>query len=163
MSNPPSFLPPMLCLSGTWENIVTVLYNVFTRDFVLTTPRYRSRLVVYDQRRSDSNREEGFWHLVTKKQEGQRLVDFRRAERLPWARPLIEHPHDPAVTEFQYKEGSGRRRIYLWLAEWDYVLILEKRSRNRVFIVTAFYVEGTFTRENLKRKYANREKQSPPE
>jgi len=50
--------------------------------------------------------------------------------------------------------------MYLWLENWDYVIVLEKRQlrggRNIAFLITAFYVEGERTRRNLRRKYESR-------
>jgi hypothetical protein len=103
--------------------------------------------------------EEGFWHLITKldHQSGDRLLDPRRAERLPWCKPTIEHSAEPAVKMWRYKERRGKTRIYIWLENWDYVTILEERQlrggRQVAFLITAYYVSGSSTRRTLQKKY----------
>ena len=51
-------------------------------------------------------------------------------------------------------------RTYVWLEDWDYVVILEKR-KHRIgkiaFLITAFHVEGKSRRINLERKYLKKE------
>jgi hypothetical protein len=105
--------------------------------------------------------EEGFWHLITRDDRvvGERLLDPRRAERLPWCGPTISHPNDVSVRVWDYKEGGGRIRTYLWLEILDYVIILEKRRQRGgeiAFLITAYHVDGESQRRNLNRKFANR-------
>ena len=84
-------------------------------------------------------------------------MDPRRAERLPWCRPTIEHCSDPEVRIWDYREGNGRIRTYVWLQNYDYVVVLEKRSlrggRSIAFLITAFYVSGGQSRSGLAKKY----------
>lgn len=74
---------------------------------------------------------------------GGRTFDPRRAERLPWCGLTISNSKDPFVTVWDYMEGGGRIRTYIWLETLDYVVILEKR-RQRIgtiaFLVTAYHV-----------------------
>ena len=106
--------------------------------------------------------EEGFWHLVTKwdYRLSQRLLDPRRAERLPWCKPTVENCSDPEARMWDYQEGSGKVRTYIWLENYDYVVILERRllrtGRRVAFLITTFYVSGSQTRSNLMRKYQRR-------
>ncbi len=112
------------------------------------------------------DKEEGFWHVVSKKDRysGERLPDYRRAERLPWARPAIECPARSEIKVFDYDHGAkdvGVRR-YIWLAEYDYVLIFQKKKR-ALFWVTAYYVDSVRGRKDLGGRYEKRLKiQRPP-
>ena len=58
---------------------------------------------------------------------------------------------------FDYDHGTkdiGVRR-YIWLAEYDYVLILQKKKK-ALFWVTAYYVDSDGGRKDLSRRYEKR-------
>ena len=158
----PDWLPPLVSVNGEWTSIVIRLYAVFTADFKRKICVFQGCGVDWDRRvQPGDSYEEGFWHLITKKDErtNDRLLDPRRAERLPWCSPTIHHGTHSAVKTWEYLESGNRRRVYLWLEEWDYVVILEKRTRRnttRYFLVTAFHVDGDSTRRSLTRKYTAR-------
>ena len=159
----PDWLPAIVSASGEWEQVLARLYSIFDRDFRQTGCRFENRPVWCDRRKlGGSSYEEGFWHLITKinHKRNERLLDPRRAERLPWCKPTIVNSNAPEVRVWSYKEAKGKTRTYLWLVNWDYVVVLEKRqlkgSRNIAFLITAFYVGGESTRRSLRRKYENR-------
>lgn len=59
-----------------------------------------------------------------------------------------------------YQEGDGRVRTYLWLEQYDYVVILERKAKRlgtAAFLVTAFHIDGAQRREGLERKFRNRQ------
>jgi len=162
MTTAPDWLPDIVSVSGEWKEVEARLYRIFDQDFRQTGCSFEGIPVWWDQRRIDSPYEEGFWHLVTKfdHSEQQRLLDPRRAERLPWCKPVITHSDAPEVKVWNYEEGRGRIHTYVWLEKWDYAVVLEKRQlrdgRAAIFLVTAFYVTGNSSRETLRRKYENR-------
>lgn len=160
MCDTPSFLPPMLNLDGTWEEILDRLYSVFSRDFKQTTTYHNGLRVSYNHTiKSDgSGKEEGFWHVVSKevRSTSERQFDHSRAKRLPWAKPLMETTETRDVKIWQYNEGTRDKgvRTYIWLEGFHYVLILLRK--NEIFYwITAFYVES-WKRRGLQRKYENR-------
>ncbi len=155
----PAWLPEMVKMDGEWEKILGILYRIFSRDFIQTKRDLDGRLVIWDERKLDGKYDEGFWHIITTTDQftGERLPDYRRAERLPWCGPSITNCRDVAVKMWDYQEGSKRIRTYVWLENWDYVVVLEKRRQRRgevAFLVTAYYVSGDSTRRNLRRKYS---------
>ena len=161
MTATPNFLPPILDLQGTWEEILGRLYAVFSRDFKSSKVKHRGMRIIYNGRvMSDGHgKEEGFWHVVSKQEQRsvERLIDYRRAERLPWARPMMESPERVEIKVFDYDHGvkdTGVRR-YIWLAEYDYVLILQKKKK-ALFWVTAYYVGTERGRKDLTRRYEKR-------
>lgn len=163
-NTPPHWLPEIIEVNGSWSDVITRLYDIFRTDFVLGRPNYDGLPIWWDQRKLDGDsREEGFWHLVTKddRESGERLPDFPRAKRLPWCRATIEMNAPPDVLVFDYEEGKGKIRRYLWVHECDYLVVLEKRRRNgkdRAYsLVTAFYLDGSSSRMKIQRKYKNRE------
>jgi hypothetical protein len=106
--------------------------------------------------------EEAFWHLITRDDAsiGARLFDPRRAERLAWCGPIIRHCDDASILRWRYRESRGQIRLYLWLQDYDYVVILEERDTRRgrgYFLITAHHLDGEGRRRNLQRKYEKRE------
>ena len=137
------------------------MYSVFVRDFKSETVKHRGFEVLFDKRilADGDGKEEGFWHVVSRyhPKTGDRLVDYRRAERLPWARPLIESLERPEVKVFDYIEGpkdKGVRR-YIWLEKYDYVLILQ-RKKKVFYWITAFYLDTMWKREDMGRRFEGR-------
>lgn len=160
MGDIPSFLPPMLNLDGDWDNILARLYSVFKRDFKESHTYHRGIKVIYNGtvKADGLGKEEGFWHVVSRLDDniGDRLIDYPRAKRLPWAKPLMESPEMPGIKIWQYQEGTADKglRAYIWLEEYNYALILQ-RKKKVFYWITAFYVEPWKVQE-LKRKYENR-------
>jgi hypothetical protein len=102
--------------------------------------------------------EEGFLHLVTRKDQrtGDRIFDPRRAERLPWCGPTITNCQDPCVKMWDYQEGDRRVNTYIWLEEFDYVVLLRRQSmrkRDVAFLLTAYHIDGPSVRRSFARKY----------
>jgi hypothetical protein len=162
------WLPDIVSVDGAWEETLTRLYAIFSRDFIRTRLQLNTLEVWHDRRRIDGNYEEGFWHLITREEKTTRTRNFdpRRAERLPWSAPVIRNNSDGNVKCWRYKEGNGKIRFYLWLFNLDYVVILEERtlqplaekpSRTIAMLVTSFYVDSRSKREDLERKFAKRE------
>ncbi len=154
----PNFLPPLLNLDGEWKEILNKLYRVFEKDFKKRKLFYQNLRVIYDNRKNSNNIEEAFWHLVTKKNKKHgRLIDYNRAKRLPWVRPIIENYNNPEINDFNYLEGFGGIRKYLWLENYDFVVILEKKiNKEYIILVTDFYVDYNWKKKDLERKYQKR-------
>jgi len=157
----PDWLPPMLDLTGDWDDCLEQLYAVFARDFKSGTLRFAGTPVWHDRTLVDGY-EACFWHLVTRddKRAGERHPDLLRAERLPWCAAILTHAHHPAVTFWRYREGDGRVRSYAWLESGDYVVVLEAKQKRIglvAYMITAYHIDGSSRRRNLQRRYENRE------
>lgn len=111
----------------------------------------------WDMRKDVDGYEEGFWHLISRTDQGSgdRVPDYRRAERICWCKPLIEHVDEPEVTTWN-ADHQGKVRSYLWLQEEDYVVILAYRASDIAMLVTAYHVDGESTRRKLRRSYDSR-------
>jgi hypothetical protein len=161
MINPqPDFLPPIINLDGTYEEIVNRLYEVFRKDFMENRARHLGCDVTFNGVIDgfSQGKVEGFWHVITRDDatKSNRLIDYRRAERLPWAKPLIESPYRDEIKFFFYDEGSERKGIrhYIWFEQGHYAVVLKKRKYDYYWI-TAFYVEDYYEKY-LQRKFENR-------
>lgn len=163
MTRKPDWLPEMVSVGGDWDNTLIHLYKIFEEDFKLARRTFKGMMLWWDQRILEGAQyEEGFWHLITKgERSGDRVFDPRRGERLPWCGPTISHSDDDSTVKvWDFREGNGRIRTYVWLEDWDYVIILQKKERRRgtiVFLVTAFHVDGDSTRRSLRVKFGKRE------
>ena len=162
-SSTPLFLPPILDLRGEREPVLSLLYSIFCEDFKKKEVFCNCIKVVYDNqiKQDGEDKEEGFWHIITKDYNGERLIDFKRAEKLPWAKPLLCNINDSTVKHWRYNEGAKNKgiRFYIWLENHNYVIILqEKHKRNSLpclFLITGFHVEEK-KREELYKKYNKR-------
>jgi hypothetical protein len=173
----PSWLPALLLYNGDWDTFLRALYSVFSADFKSGTLRYQGYPVWYDRRieAADSHGyEEGFWHLVTRddfvwnpslrRKEKQRLPDIERARQLPWGRPTIENENAPEVVVWNFDEETKKGKVdrtYLWLKQWDYVVVLERQEKSwgAIFmLITAFPVDIPAKRIDLESRYNRRKK-----
>lgn len=157
-------LPEKLDLDGTFEEIFSLLYSIFKRDFIDRKMFYRNLPVVYDNRRLDSGYEEGFWHIVTRGGKA-RIPDYKRAKRITWLRPIIENYQHPDiffwVENATDKKGRRVKKHYFWYKKGDYIIILKKIPK-RYFMVTAFHVTGQrnhqYYMKNYMKKYQSQKK-----
>lgn len=154
---PPPWLPKKINTNGIWERVLSRLYKVFDNDFKTNKCYYDSCKIVFDTRKIDNPYEEGFWHLISKinHDTNQREPDFPRAQKLPWCKPVVENHQDSLIKCWQFEESNYRIRTYIWLVNFDYVVIIEKRKKD-AYLVTAFHVSGDSSRKNLNNKYDQR-------
>ncbi|MFH1076757.1 MAG: hypothetical protein V1753_07980 [Pseudomonadota bacterium] len=153
----PAWLPQMLSVNPWTDKTFDDLYTLFKRDFVENKPRYRSISVWFFPDMEDG-KERIFWHLTHRedKERGERLSDFRRSERLPWARPMLENPDEPEVLDWDYEEGNGSIKTYVWLKDFDYLVLLKKYPDGGRRIVTAYWIEYGHEKRKLLKKYQRR-------
>ena len=146
MCDQPDFLPPIINLDGSYEEIIERLYAVFRRDFIENRARHLGRNVAINGviNEFSQGKVEGFWHVITRGDVNKtnRLIDHRRAERLPWSKPLMENPYHEEIKFFFYDEGDSRKGIrhYIWLENYNYIVILQRKKTHFIW-VTAFFVD----------------------
>lgn len=161
MPDNPEWLPDIVSVDGGFDDVVRMLYQIFCRDIIETNRTFRTFPVWFDRRKQDSEYEEGFWHIITRKDRssGERLLDPRRAERVPWCGPTISHSHDAEVRAWEYEEGKRQINTYIWLENFDYLVVLTRKNiHNRpvYFLVTVYHVDGPSTKRKLYKKYNDR-------
>ena len=155
-------LPLKLELDGTYDRLVAFLYSVFERDFIRSRPRFNGLPVIFDNRRIDSEYEEGFWHIITRMESEGRVIDYKRAKRLPWLRPLIELGEDPDVLRWREEDIDRHRgtmvgKHFIWYEPGSYLIILKERP-GRYFLATAFHVTGPRSHDDYMKKYLEQKK-----
>jgi len=139
------------------EQTFNFLYEIFKRDFVESQPCYRGVHAWFFPEKEDG-KEVVFWHLTSRddKDVGERLPDLRRSERLPWARPMLDNADAMEVLDWDFKEGDGIVKTYVWLKDFDYLMVLKKYPDGRRRLITSFWVEYQNTRRKLEKKYDRR-------
>ena len=171
MNNLLPWLPDMICVDGDFTALVNQLYNIFHHDFIQSHPNLSGMEVWYDKKiKPGDTYEEIFWHLIQRDHENQgtRAFDPRRAERLPWCAPLLNNSNQPEVKYWVSREKK-KLTCYVWLEEFDYVVILQKRtlpskvidevekpSRTVAYLKTAYHVDGESRRRYFRRKYEDK-------
>ncbi len=128
------------------------LFEIFTRDFISSTPTFRGRKVFHDGN-DDGGKPHAFVHITTEegRETGNRELCLRRCERIAWIRPIIENADDTAVLVWDKEQQTPKgwkTRTYLFLEQENFLVILEEKSKGH-FMITAIYVDNP----NQKRKH----------
>jgi hypothetical protein len=171
----PDWLPELAPVNPWTDATYEMLYGIFCRDIRDHDLRYFGNNVWFFRELEDG-KEKIFWHLTTREIkrkriprrkrkfysvgqiyiEPERLPDLRRCERLPWVKPLVEHPTDPEVLAWDYEEGDRTIKTYVWVRNYDFVVIMKKYPDGQRRLITSFYVDEEYKPEDFERKYANR-------
>lgn len=173
----PEWLPEMVQVSpwynGGNNDTYEMLYQIFYRDIKKHELKYLRRNVWFFNELEDG-KEKIFWHLTSREQKArkvprkkkrfydtdtipaERLPDLRRSERLPWVRSLIENSGKCEVLAWDYEEGNGSIKTYVWLKDYDFVVIMKKCRNDSRRLITSFYVDVGYKRQDFKRKYDHR-------
>lgn len=162
MTLAPVWLPAMFNTNGEWNAVLAGLYAIFVRDIKQGKLELERRPVWWDKRVLPGELyEEGFWHLISRGAASgdDRLFDPRRAERLPWCGPTVRNARDAEVRVWDYEEGTGNIRTYVWLHRFDYLLVFQKKDLKKwqiAFLITAYHLDGPKSRDSVERKYRQR-------
>ena len=158
----PVWLPRELVLNGPRvQDDYKKLYGVFYRYFVARgLPTVDGDLVIYNTTPNPNYDDErfvyGFTHLVTKDADsegGVRSIDYFRAERLPWVRAIIDNYEQEEVRAFWARGVDGKVKLYLWLFDYDFVVIMERiGDGSRNMMLTAYRVYSN-RRRHFQRLY----------
>lgn len=156
-----------------WKEYENDLYKLFVENFIQSHPIFNNKPVHIKRFPLDGNREHAFTHLTCKtesdnpKDVNDRSPDFRRAERLNWIKPVIEHY--PCLEDcidcnkIKYWEElfKNKVRINLFFEDFRYIIVLEDRG-NYYLLITAYYIHYDGVIQKKKMKYLQYEKQKKP-
>jgi len=153
------WLPPMAKVNPWTAETFDLLYAIFQRDFKDSQPLYEGHPVWFFPEMEDG-KEVIFWHMTSEKNKntGERLADFRRSERLPWARPMVDNHTHPEILAFDYVEADGDTNTYIWLKDHDFLVLMKRYRDGRRRLLTSFYIKYENYRGKLQRKYSRRQK-----
>lgn len=157
MPDVPLVLPPLLSpgdFGGDWATYVEALWSQFRTDFLLSSPILNGRPVRVDRQLGRNGKETRFWHLVEKGEPGDseddRRPDYRRCERLPWIRCLLDHASSHDVEMWIDKTRKGTK-VKLALADFSYLIVL-KRASDHYRLITAYPIDERHERSRLQRE-----------
>jgi len=155
--NYPEWLPELFPVNPWQHDTYEALYRLFEQDFKASQPIYDGHTVWFFPEMEDG-KEKIFWHLTSRddKDAGERLPDLRRSERLPWVRPMLDQPGKAEILAWDHEEGDGTIKTYVWLEDYDFIVILKKYPDGRRRLITSFWVEYGNTRRKLRKKYDRR-------
>lgn len=152
----PRWLPVMLNLNPWTTTTFDMLYEIFKADFIVSKPYFEGQIVWHFPEKEDG-KEAVFWHMTSREDEqGARFPDLRRSERLPWARATIDNASEPEILCWDYLEGNGDIHTYIWLNDFDYIVIMKKYRDGSHRLITAYYIEYPHTKRKLIKKYTKR-------
>jgi len=153
----PDWLPELFSVNPWQHDTYENLYCLFEKDLKETQPIYDNQVIWFFPEMEDG-KEKIFWHLTSRedKEAGERLPDLRRSERLPWVRPILDNPEKPEVTAWDHEEGNGTVKTYVWLENYNFVVIMKKYPDGRRRLITSFWVEYENTKNSLRKKFDRR-------
>ena len=153
----PAWLPDLFPVDPWQHDTYEGLYHLFEQDFKVSQATYAGQDVWFFPDIEDG-KEKIFWHLTSRKIDNadDRMPDLRRCERLPWVRPIIDQPGQPEVLAWDHEEGDGSIRTYVWLEDFDFVVIMKKYPNGGRRLITSFWVEYENTKRKFKIKYDRR-------
>jgi hypothetical protein len=159
MSDLPDWLHELILIEPWTVETFDILYTIFENDFKVSRPKIDGVDIWFFPEKEDG-KETIFGHLTQRKdlKSGERLPDFRRCERLRWVRCIIENEAKPEIQRWDYIEADKSTHTYLWLKNWDFVVILKKYPNGERRLLTSFWVEFESTKRNFNSKYEKRVK-----
>jgi hypothetical protein len=101
-----------------------------------------------------------FAHLTTvivDKVTRAREFEMERSKRLHWVKFHIDESKKDNMLHFSVKEPEGMR-TYIYDIVEKYVIVLEPKSANHYYLLTAYYVQGKDAkRDKIMKKYKRKE------
>lgn len=148
------------------------LYLIFKHDFIEDIPKFNNKKILIRKEPLDNGKEHAFIHLTHEDFSHQsndpndRVPDFRRSERLPWVKKIIENyecsiKNDCGKILYWEELYRGYKRINLLYEDERFVVVLEERKYGFI-LITAFYIDKDWALEKRIRKYERYEKQKTP-
>lgn len=131
------------------DEMVTLAYECFREDFVLT-PLYLADCIYINPQshKKLQGKEKIFWHITTKenKTNQKREFDKQRACRIGWIKKIILNYNHKEIKLFYHRE-KRTIRLYLWLYNFDFIVILQKLGNKDSFLVTSFYIDKGYNKD----------------
>lgn len=135
---------------------IDFLYDIFKNDFIDNDVNLNGTIYIDPKSHDKQNGKENiFWHIVTRKDRGDRIFDIPRACRIKWIKQIILNYTSTKIKMFYFYENDRKIRLYLWAFECDFVVILQKLGHSSSYLVTSFYIDNERKKNIFQRKYNN--------
>jgi len=129
------------------------LFKIFKKDFIDNKTYFMAYPVIVAPPKNGETYPEVFWHIISQqtqkgsKSNNTRLIDYKRAKRICWIKPIIQQYKDEQLTSWRSKEfdkntGKEIYKYYFWYKEGKFMVILNciETKTKKFFIATSFYV-----------------------
>ena len=148
--------PPLLSLTGDQARDLLLVERLWS-ETMRAGPRINGWPIRFDGTPGPFGIPNACWHMASKDvRGGGREYNVMRARRVAWACWMFANPNVDCITTWLAIERR-RRRLYLWMQEYDYVLVLEERAEaGCYYVVTAYAVEGKSSVRKLQTSLCNR-------
>lgn len=146
-------LPELVKIPDDAISQVPELFKIFKWDFIDNVTYFMAYPVIIPRPREGDIYPEIFWHIISRQEQkgsksnNTRGIDYERAKRLCWIKPIIQNFRDEEITcwktkEFDKKAGKELDRYYLWYKNGKFLVILKcvETKTKKFFIATSFYV-----------------------
>lgn len=120
------------------------LEGIFNRDFIHSSVLFRGRTVEPTPKDGKDKLEILFEHLTTKtenKDTNHREYDRDRSMRIHWVKHHIMELRREVLDIFSVND-KGCIRTYIYDEKEKYVIILEPKSNDHYYLITAYYLQG---------------------
>ncbi|MFA7086895.1 MAG: hypothetical protein WC145_09555 [Aliarcobacter sp.] len=123
---------------------IDFLYDIFKTDFIDNQVYLENIFIDPKTNEQEDNKEQIFWHIITRKDTNKKTRDFdkERACRIKWIKSIIENYTKAEIKYFYYFEQSKKIRLYLWLHNHNFAVILQKLGKSSSYLVTSFYIDN---------------------
>lgn len=136
---------------GNWERYLAAIYQHFCADFVDNKPNFQGVRLGLKRHPVIDGKEATFWHMISEgEKESERIPDFRRCERIRWAKSVIERNGEPV--KIWREPRNVENRIHLWLESEAYLVVLNERN-GYILPWTAYVVEREHEKVKLNKRW----------
>ncbi|MEI6747489.1 MAG: hypothetical protein WCL34_16120 [Methylococcaceae bacterium] len=136
---------------GNWERYLAAIYQHFCDDFVDNKPSFQGVRLGLKRHPVIDGKEATFWHMISEgEKEADRIPNFRRCERIRWAKPVIES--DGKYVKIWREPRNSENRIHLWLESASYLVVLNERN-GYILPWTAYVVEREHEKAKLNKRW----------
>ncbi len=153
----PDWLDPELSLRGTLADNYAQLYDIFRQSlFDLTSVIVDGKSVHVDKNKDaiEPAYECSFIHFISRGtgHDNVRTIDFERASRIHWIRPILEHYLDVEVKSFWHTRYDGDA-LNLWLYDHDFLVVLKQDRRKTGNVIVTAHVVERYKKKQLSKQY----------
>lgn len=136
-------LPELILMEdfgGNFDAYNQAVYDVFQQDFIKSRPTFNGTKLRLKKHPYVDGKEYTYYHFTHSGDiEIDRIPDFRRMERIPFPRPMIDNSNHTDLRVWRVKRGS-KERILIFSETEQYLVVLEDRGEY-ILPWTAYYIE----------------------
>lgn len=125
---------------GNFDAYNEAVYAIFKQDFIKSRPTFNGTKLRLKKHPYVDGKEYTYYHFTHSGDiEIDRIPDFRRMERMPFPRPIIDNSNHKDLRVWRVKRGTKNRILILNEIE-QYLIVLEDRGEY-ILPWTAYYIE----------------------